>query len=55
MKEIMEIFRAEELSPETRIKVLKKMVNPLNYPLGANVYDEIIDELVKILRKQMRP
>lgn len=54
MKEILEIFKAPELSPEAKIKVIKKLGEALNFEMGTNWTEPVVDELVEILRKQMK-
>lgn len=50
MKEIMEVFRATELSEDVKIRVIKKLGIALNKEYGMNWTEEIVDELVGILR-----
>jgi hypothetical protein len=49
MKELLEIFNAKELSVETRKAIIQKMVNVLDYQVGANIYDQIANELCQAL------
>ena len=51
MKELLEIFNSKELSVELRIKIMQKMVNVLNYQVGNNVYQSIVDELCQALNE----
>ena len=50
MKELLEIFNANELSVECRIKIMRKMVNVLNSQVGANLYEDIVEELCNALQ-----
>jgi hypothetical protein len=53
MKELLEIYNAEEISLETRIKIIQKMIEVLNYQVGGNIYDDIANELCNILQKRI--
>ena len=49
MKSLIEVFRMEEVSKETRVKIIIKLGHAINYQYGANVTEGIIFELVSIL------
>lgn len=49
MKAIIDVFRMEEVSRETRTKIIIKLGNAINYEYGANVTEGIVFELVQIL------
>lgn len=49
MKAIIDVFRMEEVSKETRAKIIIKLGNAINYEYGANVTEGIVFELVSIL------
>lgn len=49
MKELIDVFRMTELSPETRIRVLVKLGRAINDEHGANLTEPIVYELVKLL------
>jgi hypothetical protein len=51
MKELLEIFNAKELSVETRKTIMQKMVAVLDFQVGANIYQQIADELCKTLNE----
>jgi hypothetical protein len=51
MKEQLEIFNAKELSVEVRIAIIQKMVAVLDFQVGANIYQQIADDLCKTLNK----
>ncbi len=53
MKELLEIYNADEISLELRIKLINKMVNVLNYQIGSNIYEEVAKELCEILQKRI--
>lgn len=46
---LFEIFRANELSVETRIRIIKSMGRAINDTLGMNLTEAIVYELVKTL------
>lgn len=52
MKELLEIYNAEVLTFETRIRLIKKMVNVLNFQVGANIYEDIAEELCNSLKEK---
>lgn len=49
MKSIIEVFRMEEVSKETRVKIIIKLGHAINYEYGANITEGIVFELVSIL------
>lgn len=49
MKSIIDVFRMNEISPETRARMIIKLGNAINYQYGANITEGIIFELVSIL------
>lgn len=49
MKSIIDVFRMNEISPETRARIIIKLGNAINYQYGANVTECIVFELVSIL------
>jgi hypothetical protein len=49
VKEIMEIFRAPELTIDTKISVIEKLGRALDDQFGMNWTKEITDELIGIL------
>lgn len=49
MKAIIDVFRMEEVSKETRARIIIKLGNAINYEYGANVTEGIVFELVSIL------
>jgi hypothetical protein len=49
MKELIEIFRMNELSVETRCRVIISLGKLINNTYGSNLTEEIVYELVKIL------
>jgi hypothetical protein len=53
MKELLEIYNAEEISLETRIRIIQKMVEVLNFKVQGNIYDDIADELCDVLQKRI--
>ena len=55
MKELFEVFRMEELSVETRIKVMNILGEALNWEHGSNWTEDIRAELIAILRSRKKP
>ena len=51
MNDLINIFNMSEVSYETRIRVLRKMGNFINHSYGMNITDEIVDELVDLLKQ----
>lgn len=49
MKELIEVFRMNELSIDTRVRILIKLGELINGQFGANVTEGIVFELVEIL------
>lgn len=49
MKELIEVFRMNELSAETRIELLKKLGSAINNEHATNLTEPVVYELVKIL------
>lgn len=46
---LFEIYRAEEISKEARIRLIKKMGTAINDTLAMNATEEIVVELVLLL------
>jgi len=49
MKELIDVFRMEELSKETRIKLIIKLGQAFNDTYSMNITEPVVYELVKIL------
>lgn len=49
MKDLIEVFRMNEIDKKTRARVIIKLGNMINYEHGANVTEDIVYELVMIL------
>lgn len=49
MESIIQIFRMDELSIETRIKIMKTLGTAINYQFGANATEPLVYELVLAL------
>lgn len=49
MKDLIEIFRMEELKPETRINIIIKLGDAINEEYAMNITEPIVYELVKVL------
>lgn len=52
MKELIEIFRMNELSKETRTRLIIKLGRAINNEMGGNFTESIVYELVSILDPQ---
>ncbi len=50
---LIDVFKMDELKEETRIKILNKLVDPINYEFGGNIVDDIVDELVGVLEQRI--
>lgn len=55
MKELIEVFRMEELSPQTRIKILKELGRLMNFQYAANITEPVIRELIYLLEQKIKP
>ncbi len=49
MQAIIDVFRMTELNTKTRVKIIKKLGEVINYDYGANVTEPIVYELVLAL------
>ena len=49
MKELLEIFKMEEVSVAARIRLLKKFGRKINDENSANLTEEVVYELVLLL------
>jgi hypothetical protein len=49
MESIIQIFRMDDLSIETRISIMKKLGTAINYQYAANCTEELIIELILAL------
>jgi len=49
MKSIIDIFRMDELSKQTRIKIIIKLGTAINGQEGMNITEPLVYELVKAL------
>lgn len=55
MESIIQIFRMDELSIETRISIMKKLGTAINYQYTANCTEELIIELILALDPEKEP
>lgn len=46
MKEIIEVFRMEEVSKEARCKIIAELGELINYKYGANLTEVLVYELI---------
>ena len=49
MESLIQIFRMNELSIDTRIKIMKHLGNAINNQLGGNITEPLVVELVLAL------
>ena len=49
MKEIIEVFRMNEIDPKTRAKIIVKLGRAINDQMGMNITESIVYELVGLL------
>lgn len=49
MKELIEVFRMNEIAPKTRAAIIIKLGNGINDTMGMNITEPIVIELVKLL------
>jgi hypothetical protein len=54
MKELLCIYNANELPIEIRIKLIQKLWKILDYEIGANLYEDISNELCDLLINRMK-
>ena len=54
MSDLITVFKMEEVSVETRIRLIQKIGNAINYQYAANVTDDLVDELVAILNERRK-
>jgi hypothetical protein len=52
MNDLIAVFKMEEVSIDIRIRILQKLGRAINHEHGANVTDELVDELISILEKR---
>lgn len=50
MSDLITVFKMIELSPETRIRVIEKLGELINYQYGSNVSEPIVAELIHLLK-----
>lgn len=49
MKELIDVFRMHELTEQTRINIIIKLGEVINYKYAANITEPLVYELVKAL------
>lgn len=52
MKEIIEVFRMNEVSVEVRCRIIIQLGKAINFQYGANITEPLVYELVKQLDPQ---
>ena len=50
MKELIDVYRMEELSVETRANLIVKLGSAINNEHGANLTEPVVVELVRLLK-----
>lgn len=53
MNDLIIVFKMIELSPETRIRVIEKLGELINYQYGSNVSEPIVAELIHLLKIEL--
>ena len=53
MEDVITIFRMKELKLETRINIIEKLCEALNYKYAANWTNDVCNELVDILKNEI--
>lgn len=49
MKDIIEIFKMNEIDPKTRARLIIKLGNAINHEYGMNLTEAVVYELVLML------
>jgi hypothetical protein len=49
MKDLIDVFKMDELPPKTRARIIIKIGNAINDTHGINITEDIVYELVMIL------
>ena len=49
MQELIDVFRMHELTEQTRINIIIKLGEVINYKYAANITEPLVYELVKAL------
>lgn len=49
MKDLIEVFRMNEIDPKTRARIIIKLGHGINNQYGSNITEAIVYELVSIL------
>lgn len=49
MKELIDVFRMNEIDPKTRARIIIKLGKAINYEYASNLTEGIVFELVSIL------
>ena len=51
MQAMLDVFKMEEISVKTRIKIIKELGTAINYRYSSNVTEPLVIELVLLLDK----
>ena len=49
MKELIDVFKMESITPQTRARIIIELGRALNYTYGRNITESLVYELVKAL------
>lgn len=49
MREIIDVFRMDEIAPKIRAKIIIKLGKAINDTMGMNITEPLVYELIKIL------
>ena len=52
MKALIDVFRMHEVEPKTRIRIIKELGRAINNQYGANITNNLVDELVHLLKSE---
>jgi hypothetical protein len=52
MQEIIDVFRMTEISPSTRIKLIKELGQLINFKYSSNITEDLVFELVCLLKAE---
>lgn len=51
MNALIEVYRMNEISKETRARIIEKLGKAINFQYGANITEELVAELLSLLDK----
>ena len=54
MQSLIDVFRMKEVEASTRIAIIEKLGDAIDRQLGMNITDDLVCELVKELKRQIK-